>query len=78
MKIKSPNKAFNGVSVGVDFVDGVAETSDPAAINYFRSAGYEVDGVRRVVEETTPVIDPRDVEVVQIGQCLNDAAAKGV
>lgn len=42
-KVKSPNKHYNGVSVGVAFVNGVAETNDPVALEYFAEHGYEFD-----------------------------------
>jgi hypothetical protein len=77
MKIRTPRTDFNGVSCGVQFVDGVATTADPAAIGYFQSAGYEVDGEtlnpRSRVEDP---VDPRTIDGSRrIGAPLLDAAA---
>lgn len=41
--VHTPVEGFTGRVVGVDFVDGVADTDDDSALNYFRSAGYTVD-----------------------------------
>lgn len=42
-KITAPVEGYTGVGVGgLEFVDGVAHTSDESLINYFRGAGYGV------------------------------------
>lgn len=41
-KIYSPNKEFTGKRAGVGFIDGEAETTDLAAIDWCRRRGYEV------------------------------------
>ena len=41
-KVTAPVEGFTGVSAGVEFVDGVAETNDAAALAYFRRRGYKV------------------------------------
>lgn len=41
-KIYSPNKEFTGKRAGVGFIDGQADTSDLAAIDWCRRHGYEV------------------------------------
>jgi len=40
--IKAPNKKYNGVSAGVQFRDGTAQTDNERAIEWFREKGYEV------------------------------------
>lgn len=40
--ILSPNKQYNGVSAGVQFRDGTAQTDNERAIEWFREKGYEV------------------------------------
>lgn len=47
-KIKAPNKDYTGVSAGVSFVKGEAETDDTWVIGWFKNKGYEV------VEEQAP------------------------
>lgn len=39
--IKAPSK-INGVHVSLNFVDGVAETTDKWLIQWFKEHGYEV------------------------------------
>ena len=41
--IKAPNPDFNGARQGVTFVNGVGETDDPAALNWFERRGYTVE-----------------------------------
>lgn len=41
--VSAPNKGFNGVRAGVRFVDGVGETVDENALNYFARHGYTID-----------------------------------
>lgn len=72
-KIEAPNKGYNGAGPGgTAFVDGVAETDDEAALNYFRDAGYTVDGKRAGAE--ADVVDSRQVEQEVVGTPLRDAA----
>ncbi len=40
--VRAPNRAHNGISAGVSFTAGAGETDNPAALAYFRRAGYEV------------------------------------
>ena len=60
--IHAPNKAFNGVGAGgVVFTDGVARTSDPTAIQYFRDAGFGIDEeapAARLESRATPACTP--------------------
>lgn len=45
--IKAPNKEYTGVSAGVSFIKGEAETDNKWKIQWFKNKGYEV------VEEET-------------------------
>jgi hypothetical protein len=40
--IKSPNKDYTGISAGVPFVKGEAQTDDKWLIEWFGNKGYEV------------------------------------
>lgn len=42
MIVRSPNKTHNGLTAGVQFTNGFGETDRPAALAYFRRAGYTV------------------------------------
>lgn len=42
-RITAPNSDFTGERAGAQFTRGQAETSDPAALIYFRRHGYQVD-----------------------------------
>jgi hypothetical protein len=55
--IKAPNKAFNGVSASVNFVNGVGTTDRPHLIGWFRDHGYEV-----IEEPKKPIDPPQDQE----------------
>lgn len=74
-KVETPNKDYNGVGPGdVQFENGVGETDDEAALNYYRSAGYKVSGkVDSPVEKIEPP-DPREYADEVIGTRLRDAA----
>lgn len=74
-KIEAPNKGYNGTGPGgAVFKDGKAETDDEAAINYYRSAGYTVDG-ESAAQDGGDVADPRDIDAQQVvGTRLRDAA----
>lgn len=41
--IKCPNTSFCDIRVGVKFIDGVGETEDERAIEWFKSNGYTVE-----------------------------------
>lgn len=75
-KVEAPNKNYNGPGPGgTVFEDGVANTDDDAALNYFRSAGYKVSGtVDNPVEESPEPADPREVGDEVMGTRLRDAA----
>lgn len=73
-KIEAPNKDYNGPGPGgAKFKDGVAHTDDETAINYYRDAGYTVDGTSPEVDTPEPP-DPRDIEDEVVGTRLRDAA----
>ena len=42
-QIKSPNKEYDGVSLGVQFSQGVGETDDAKKIEWFQEHGYTVE-----------------------------------
>lgn len=76
-KVEAPNKEYNGVGPGgAVFEDGVATVDDDAALNYYRSAGYKVDGdVDNPVDEAPEPPDPREIgDADVIGTRLRDAA----
>ncbi|GGD33119.1 hypothetical protein GCM10010915_11880 [Microbacterium faecale] len=58
-KITTPVKGFTGKVAGVSFVDGKGETTDKAALAYFRRHGYGVDAAEKAVEipEGEPTAD---------------------
>lgn len=51
-KVTAPNGAYNGVSAGVAFVDGVGETDNPLALTYFRRHGYTVEEIAETKKPT--------------------------
>ena len=58
MKIYAPVKDFNGLRNNVRFVNGVGETDNPTALNWFKSHGYKV-----TINETptfTEVVKPTE------------------
>lgn len=75
-KIEAPNKEYNGTGPGgAVFKDGVAETDDEAALNYYRAAGYSVSGkVDNPIESDSEQPDPREYEDEAVGTRLRDAA----
>lgn len=76
-KVTAPNKGYTGPGPGdAVFADGVAEVEDEAALNYYRQAGYEIDGETPEVQdiEPEPVVDSREVDTVVVGTPLRDAA----
>jgi hypothetical protein len=42
-KIQSPNPQYNDVTNGVQFTNGVGETSDESKLGWFREHGYTVE-----------------------------------
>lgn len=75
-KVEAPNKEYNGPGPGgVVFENGVAETDDENALNYYRGAGYKVSGkVESPVEEAPEPPDPREVTESVVGTRLRDAS----
>lgn len=74
-KVEAPNRSYNGPGPGeAVFVDGVAETDDEAALNYYRAAGYKVSGKIDNPVDSTEQPDPREVTSEVVGTRLRDAA----
>lgn len=42
-KIYCRNKQYNGISAGVNFVNGVGVTDDPYLVSWFMENGYTVE-----------------------------------
>ena len=59
-KIYAPNKKYTGQSAGVSFADGMAETDDSWAIQWFKDKGYEV--VEESAEDEPAVEEEREQE----------------
>lgn len=73
-KVEAPNKEYNGPGPGgATFENGVAHVEDEGALNYYRRAGYTVDGEGGPAAEPEPA-DPRDIEDTVVGTRLRDAA----
>ncbi|MFD5873717.1 hypothetical protein [Streptomyces sp. NPDC060322] len=73
--LHSPVEGFTGDGpAGLKFRNGKATTDDPAVIAYARRRGYGVD--KSAPDRPAPVepVDPREVEVEQVGTALRDAA----
>lgn len=75
--VTAPVEGFSGIVAGVAFDDGVAETRDRAALNYFRRHGYAIDGASLQTASESP--DPRDIGtkgdgIEVVGTKLRDAA----
>ncbi|MEU1020252.1 hypothetical protein [Streptomyces sp. NPDC005898] len=73
--LHSPVDGFTGDGpAGLQFRNGKATTDDPAVIAYARRRGYGVDKSAPVQPEPVEPVDPREVEVEQVGTTLRDAA----
>lgn len=75
-KILAPNKVYAGVSAGVQFKDGAAETTHPYLIDWFREHGYTVvETTEEVVESAEPETEPEaeadEVDELE-GEALDD------
>lgn len=55
-RITSPEPGFTGDVGGVHFVQGIAETDDPAVIGYCQGAGYDVERTTTPLPLDTPVV----------------------
>jgi len=42
MKIIAPNEEYNGVSAGIEFVQGIGHCTNPHLISWFKEKGYTV------------------------------------
>jgi hypothetical protein len=75
-KIKSPVAGFKGVVAGVTFTDGEGETTNKAALAYFKKKGYGVGG-RKASSKPASMpepADPREVSTTRVGTPVRDAA----
>jgi hypothetical protein len=61
-KIKAPNNGYTGISAGVSFVNGEAETEDKWLIGWFKNKGYEVEEEQEPEEPQEPEGDPEEPE----------------
>lgn len=52
-KIYAPNKAYNGMSATVRFINGQGETDNPKLLKWFKSRGYKVEAEQE--QENIPV-----------------------
>ncbi|SHI90192.1 Rho termination factor, N-terminal domain [Clostridium amylolyticum] len=52
-KILAPNKEYTGLSAGVSFINGEAETENEWLVDWFRNKGYEVTKEEQRIEELT-------------------------
>jgi len=43
MKIHAPNEKYNGITAGIQFVDGVAEVEETKHIEWLKSKGYKIE-----------------------------------
>lgn len=55
-KIFAKNKKYNGAVAGVQFINGVGETSDSYLMNYFTEKGYQLveDKEKDISKMTVP------------------------
>lgn len=51
-KIYAPNKAYNGISATVRFINGQGETDNPKLLKWFKSRGYKVEQEQENIPET--------------------------
>lgn len=67
-KIIAPNKAYNGISASVPFVEGVGETTDAHLIEWFRTHGYEVveESAAESVEEIAQEVAEEQAEEPEV------------
>lgn len=67
MKIYAPVKDFNGLRQGIRFVNGVGETDNRVALDWFRSHGYKVP-----LEEHTTITEPVNETVIAVNDSNHD------
>lgn len=88
-KIFAPNKQYTGLSAGVAFAKGKAETDNPHLIEWFRVHGYQVEDTaseaipeNEILQEEsgkTEIEAPGDeiAEAPEVAQESKEAAKKG-
>lgn len=75
-KVYAPNQAYQGLSAGVHFVDGQAETDDERVLAYFRRAGY---GIGEAAARSSPAPEASfeaPSARIHVGGRLRDAAVE--
>lgn len=65
-EIHTPVKGFTGKVAGVQFTDGVGETTDTAALAYFERHGYDI-----VPDFSTPDPEPFDPSAHSVEEVLS-------
>lgn len=53
-KIIAPNKAYNGESAGVTFINGVGIAKDGKSVDWFESKGYTVEAIKEPKSSKAP------------------------
>lgn len=60
MKIYAPVKDFNGLRNNVRFINGVGETDNPRAIEWFKTNGYTIEkSVEKCDKPTEKLVEKR-------------------
>lgn len=54
VRITAPRADYNDTVGSVRFVDGVAETDDPAVVGYCQGAGYDVEALDEDQDDGEP------------------------
>jgi hypothetical protein len=62
MKIYAPVKDFNGWRNNVRFVNGIGETDNPKAIEWFKTNGYTVEKCEKITENSLKKCDNYVIE----------------
>lgn len=71
LTIRTPVEGYSGKVAGVDFVNGVGQTTDPNAANYFRRHGYQVG-------DAVAPSGPKPVEKMTAKELKEHAAANNI
>jgi hypothetical protein len=62
--VLAPNRKHNGISAGVRFTAGVGQTDHPAALAYFRKAGYMILSDDSIPPDEAPTAEVPTQEVL--------------
>lgn len=52
-KIYAPNREYNGISAGVAFCKGMAQTEDARLLEWFKDHGYVVEEINNPSKKVT-------------------------